>query len=217
MGKIRVLVTDGETLFREGICALLKIRDDMEVVGEAADGDETLEMLTEHQPDVLVMNVNRPGIDGTEVCQRIRKKHSGVRILLVSQYEDGERLIRGLEAGADGYLLRRAATSELVSAILSVHRGDFFLYPAVARTIVEDYRNLTKHPSPDPYDRLTSEEREILKLTVQGSSIREISDLMKVSTKMATGRRAGAMRKLGIHSQVELIKYAIRRHLVDLS
>jgi len=217
MVKIRVLIADEEALFREGVCALLKTCDDMEVVGKAANGKETIEIVREQTPDVLVMNIAMPIMDGAEVTRRVRKENRNIKVLLLTQYEDRERVLSGLKAGANGYIPKRATASDLVSAVLTVYRGDCFLYPSVAKTMVDDYFQRIRHPgSPDPYDRLTHREREVLKLMAEGRKSREIAELLNIAVKTVLGHRASMMTKLGIHNRTELIKLAIRKHLVNL-
>ncbi len=217
MDKITVLVADEQTLFREGVCALLKIRQDMEVVGEATNGKETIEMVREQTPDVVLMNIAMPIMDGTEVIHRIRKDKRGVKVLLLTQYEDRDRVLSGLKAGANGYIPKRATASDLVSAILAVYRGGCFLYPSVAKTVVDDYfRHIRQPGRPDPYERLTHREREVLKLVAEGRKSREIANLLDIAVKTALGHRANIMRKLSIHNRTELVKCAIRKHLVNL-
>jgi len=217
MVKIRVLIADEEALFREGVCALLKICDDMEVVGEAANGKETIEIVREQTPDVLVMNIAMPIMDGAEVTRRVRKENSNIKVLLLTQYEDRERVLSGLKAGANGYIPKRATILELVSAILAVYRGGCFLYPSVAKTMVDDYFQRIRHPgSPDPYDRLTDREKEVLKLMTEGRKSGEIANLLDIAVKTVLAHRTSMMKKLGIHNRTELIKYAIRKHLVNL-
>ncbi len=217
MTKVKVLVADEETLFREGVCSLLKICEDMEVVGEAANGKETIERVREQTPDVLVMNISMPIIDGAEVTYWIRKGNSDIKVLLVSQHEDRDRILSGLRAGANGYIPKRATASDLVSAILAVYRGGYFLYPSVAKTMVNDYFQRIRHPeSPDPYDKLTHREIEVLKLMAEGRKSGEIASLLDIAVKTALGHRTNMMRKLGVHNRTELIKLAIRRHLINL-
>ena len=217
MVKIRVLIADEEAMFREGVCALLKTCDDMEVVGEAANGKETIEIVREQTPDVLVMNIAMPIMDGAEVTRRVRKENSNIKVLLLTQYEDRDRILSGLKAGANGYIPKRATASDLVSAILAVYRGGCFLYPSVAKTVVDDYFQRIRRPgSPDPYNRLTHREREVLKLMAEGRKSREIASLLDIAVKTALGHRTNMMRKLGVHNRTELIKLAIRRHLINL-
>ncbi len=215
--RVRVLVADEETLFREGVCALLKTREDIELVGEATNGKETIEMVREQKPDVVLMNIAMPIMDGAEVTYQIRKKDSNIKVLLVSQYEDRDRILSGLKARANGYIPKRATASDLISAILTVYRGGCFLYPSVAKTMVHDYLQLIKHPgSPDPYDKLTHREKEVLKLIAEGGKSGEIANLLNIAVKTVLVHRTSMMRKLCMHNRTELIKYAIRKHLISL-
>ncbi len=217
MSKVRVLVADEEALFREGVCALLKTYKDIEIVGKATNGKETVEMVREQTPDVVLVNIAMPIMDGAEVIHRIRKEKSDIKVLLLTQYEDRDRILSGLKAGANGYIPKRAAASDLVSAIQAVYRGGCFLYPSVAKTIVNDYLQLIRHPrNPDPYDQLTHREKEVLKLMVEGRTSREIANLLDIAVKTSLGHRANMMRKLGIHNRTELVKWAFRRHLINL-
>ncbi len=217
MIKIRVLIADEEALFREGVCALLKTYQNIEIVGEAANGKETIEIVREQTPDVLVMNIAMPIMDGAEVTRRVRKENSNIKVLLLTQYEDRDRILNGLKAGANGYIPKRAAASDLVSAILAVYQGGYFLYPSLAKTMVNDYLQLLRHSrSSDPYDQLTHREKEVLKLMAEGHKSREIANLLDIAVKTALGHRASMMRKLDIHSGTELIKYAVRKHLINL-
>lgn len=217
MDRVRVLVADEEALFREGVCALLKTYQNIEIVGEATNGKETIEVVREQTPDVVLVNIAMPIMDGDEVIHCIRKENSKIKVLLLTQYEDRDRVLTGLKAGANGYIPKRATASDLVSAILAVYRGGYFLYPSVAKTMVNDYLQLIKHPgSPDPYDKLTHREREVLRLIVEGHKSKEIADLIHIAPKTVLGHRTNIMKKLGIHSQTELIKYAICKHLINL-
>ena len=165
MPKIRVLVVDDHTIVRDGICALLRLAGDIEVVGEAANGREALEMVRKFMPDVMLIDIAMPNMNGLEATRRIRKEFPGVKILVLTQYDDKEHVFWAIEAGASGFLSKAAASSELVSGIRSVHRGDSFLSPSAAKFLVEDYlleANLRKEQ--DPYKQLSDREREILKL-----------------------------------------------------
>ncbi len=217
MVRIRVLVADEEALFREGVCALLKTYKNIQIVGEATNGKETIEVVRVQTPDVVLVNIVMPILDGVEVIRRIRKENSEIKVLLLTQYEDRDRVLTGLKAGANGYIPKRATASDLVSAILAVYRGGCFLYPSVATTVVSDYLQRIRHGgSPDPYNRLTNREREVLKLMAEGRKSVEIANLLDIAVKTALGHRTNMMRKLGIHNRTELIKYAIRKHLINL-
>ncbi len=150
MNKVRVLVADEETLFRDGVCALLKTYEDIEIVGKATNGKKVIEMVREQNPDVVLVNIAMPIMDGAEVTRRIHKENSDIKVLLLTQYEDRDRVLTGLKAGANGYIPKRATASDLISAILTVYRGGYFLYPSVAKTVVSDYLQRIRHPgSPD--------------------------------------------------------------------
>ncbi len=217
IAKIRVLVADEETLFREGVCALLRTCKDIELIGEANTGKETIEMAREQTPDIVLMNIVMPIMDGAEVTHRIHKENSAIKVLLLTEYEDRDRILSGLKAGANGYIPKRAASSDLISAIKAVHRGGCFLYPSVAKTMVTDYFQHMRYPgSPDPYDRLTHKEKEILKLIAEGRKSGEIANILNMAVTTVLGHRTSILRKLSIRNWTELIKYAIRKHLVSI-
>ncbi|MFC1976861.1 response regulator [Chloroflexota bacterium] len=217
MDKVRVLVADEASIFLEGVCAMLRDCEDIEVVGNATNGKETIERVRELAPDVVLMNLVMPIMDGADVTHRIRKENSRIKVLLLTQYEDRDSVLIGLKAGVDGYIPKRASVSDLVSAILAVYRGGCFLYPSVAKTMLDDYIQRTGPcESPDSYDQLTDREREVLKLVVEGHRSREISNLLDITVRTAEGHRANIMRKLSIHNWTELVKYAVRKHLITL-
>ncbi len=215
MAKVRVLVADGETLLREGIFALLKTHENIEIVGEATNGVETIEMAREQTPDVILMNIVMPIMDCAEVTHRIRKENSNIKVLILTQYEDRDHVLSGLKAGADGYIPKRATASDLVAAILAVYGGGCYLYPSVASTMVGDYlQRIRQHGSLDPYDRLTCREREVLKLIAEGRTSREIAGRLGVAIKTVSGHRTKMMQKLDIHNRSKLIKCAVRKGLI---
>ncbi len=217
MDRIRIVVADEEALFREGICALLKRHRDIEIVGEATNGKEIIGIVRKLTPDVVLVNIAMPIMDGAEVTRRIRKENSGIKVLLLTQYEEKDRVLTGLKAGANGYIPKRATATDLISAVLTVYRGDYFLYPSVAKTVVSDYLRLVRHPgSPDSYNGLSHREKEVLKLTAEGRKSEEIANLLDISIKTVQVHRASIMKKLGIHNRAELIRYAIRKHLITL-
>ena len=213
MSKIRVLIVDDHAILREGIRALLALQDDIGIVGEAADGREAVDKARQLEPDVILMDVAMPLMDGLEATRRIRKENPKAKILILTQYDNKEYVLSSIKSGASGCVPKRAVASELVSAIRAVHRGDSFLYPSVTKFLVEDYLQRVEE---DPYDQLTAREREILKLVAEGRSSREIAGLLSVSVKTVLGHRTNLMEKLGIHNRTELIKYAIRKGLITV-
>ena len=215
MAKIRVLIADDHALMREGIRALLALHDDIEVVGEAADGREAVDKAHELEPDVVLMDIAMPIMDGLEASRRILKERPDTRILVLSQHVDREYVLSSIKAGATGFVSKKAVASELVAAINAVYRGDSVLHPSIAGVLIDDYRQRTRGET-DSYERLTPREREVLKLVAEGRSNREIADLLVLSAKTVLGHRMRLMEKLDIHNRAELIKYAIRKGLITV-
>lgn len=211
MEKIKILVVDDHTLMRDGIHALLSLSNDIEVIGEATDGREALDKVQELSPDVVVMDIAMPVMDGLEATRRIKKKNPRVKVLVLTQYDNREYILSAVKAGADGYVPKKAAGSELASAIRAIHAGDSFLYPSAATALIKDY---LRQAVEEPYDRLTSREREILKLIAEGHTSKEIADMLFISLKTVLGHRTKIMQKLDIHNRTELIKYAMHKGLV---
>jgi len=210
MPKIRVLVADEETLFRKGVCAVLKLCGDIEIVGEATNGQEIIEMVQQQAPDIVVMNLVMPVVDGVEVTHWLRKESKDTKVLLLTQNENREWVLSGLRARANGYISKHARAQELIAAISAVYRGEYFLHPLIAKTMVEDYSQLTKRPgSSDSFERLTPREKEILRLLAEGRKCEEIAQLFDIEPRIVLSHRTTIMRKLGIHKETELIKYAL--------
>ena len=200
---------------REGVRALLSLHDDMEVVAEAGDGREAVAKVSELQPDVVLLDISMPLMDGLEATRRIRKANPDTNVLILTQHEDKEYVLSAVKAGAAGCITKKAVSSELVSAIRAVYRGGSFLYPSVAKILIEDYLQRTDGET-DPYDRLTDREREVLQLVAEGRTNQEIADLLVLSMKTVLGHRAKIMEKLDIHSRTDLVKYAIRKGLISI-
>lgn len=217
MQKIRVLVVDDHTIVRDGICALLGLAGDMEVVGEAANGREALEMVKKLMPDVVLMDMAMPVMGGLEATRRIHKEFPKVKVLALTQYDDKAYVFPVIEAGASGFISKTAASSELASGIRSVHRGDSFLSPSVARFLVEDYQQVASMKGgQDPYEQLTDREREVLKLAAEGYTTQEIADMLVLSPKTVEGHKTNLMSKLDIHNRTELVKYALRKGIITV-
>jgi len=217
MQKIRVLVVDDHTIVRDGICALLALAGDIEVVGEAANGKEALEKVKELAPDVVLMDIAMPLMGGLEATRRIRREFPGARVLALTQYDDKEYVFPVIEAGACGFISKTAASSELTSGIRSVYRGESFLSPSVARLLVEDYqRGGDLRDRHDPYEQLTDREREVLKLLVEGYTTQEIADMLVISPKTVEGHKTSLMSKLDIHNRTDLVKYALRKGIITV-
>ncbi len=216
MEKIRVLVAEKHALVREGICALLKTCESIEVVGEATNGKEVLEMVDGENPDIVLLDTALPPVDGISVARQIRKGNKKTKVLFLSESADKERIIRGIEAGGDGYILNEATAAELLSAIMTVYKGGYFLYPSVAKRVVEEYLSVGKGPKLNSYDRLSDREREVLKLLAEGHRGQQIAQLLNISLGAVQRHRANLMKKLDIHSQTEVVRYALQKHLIKM-
>jgi NarL family two-component system response regulator LiaR len=216
MQKIRVLVVDDHTIVRDGISALLALSGDMEVVGEAANGSEALQMVKQTQPDVVVMDIAMPIMGGLEATRRIRKESPRTRVLILTQYDDKEYVFPLLEAGASGFISKVAASVDLTSGIRSVYQGDAFLSPSIAKLLIEGYQGGNRQTGHEPYEQLTDRERDVLKLVAEGFTTREIADLLKVTPKTVEGHKTNLMAKLDIHNRIDLVKYALRKGIISI-
>jgi DNA-binding NarL/FixJ family response regulator len=214
MNKIKVLLVDDHAIMRDGIRALISLHDDIEIVGEASEGNEAVEKTRELVPDVIVMDIAMPGMDGLEATRRITKQNPKAKVLVLTQYDNKEYILSAIKAGSAGYVPKRALGSELVSAIRAVYHGESFLYPSAATALVEDYRQQAQ--SGDAYDQLTPREREILKLVAEGHTSREIANMLFISLKTVLGHRTRIMGKLDLHNRTELIRYAMRKGIVGI-
>lgn len=217
MPKIRVLVVDDHTIVRDGICSLLALAGDMEVVGEASNGREALEQIGKLRPDVVLMDISMPIMGGLEAIRRMRKEFPEAKALVLTQYGDKEHVFPAVEAGAGGFISKTAASSELASGIRAVFAGESYLSPSVAKLFIEDYQQLalTKERN-DPYDHLTDREREMLKLIVEGYTTQQIAEMLTITPKTVEGHKTSLMNKLGVHSKLDLLKFALRRGIVNL-
>ncbi len=218
MSKIRVLICDDHTILRDGIRLLLNSQLDMEVVGEAVDGREAVDKARTLKPDVILMDIAMPGLNGLEATKQVRRDDPNARVLVLTMYESDEYIAQMLEAGAAGYVLKKVAGSELVYAIHSVFQGGTFLYPSITKRLVEDYlRRVESGEERDTFNSLTDREREVLQLIAEGHTNKEIADLLSLSARTVQNHRAHIMEKLGMHDRGELIKYAIQKGIIQLS
>jgi len=212
---IRILIVDDHDLVREGIRTMLEQDPDFEVVGEVGDGQEAIRRVRELAPDVVLMDVALPGgIGGLEATEAILSERPGTRVIVLTQYEQGEYIRRALKIGAQGYLLKRSASSQLKEAIRTVARGQRYLHPVAADELVG---LVTRGRSLDEedYESLTQRERQVLKLLAEGKTSRDIAKYLGVSLKTAMTHRANLMAKLEMHSRAEVIKFAIRKGVIE--
>jgi DNA-binding NarL/FixJ family response regulator len=213
--KINILLADDHRIMRDGLCALLKTEPDIEVVGEADNGREAVEMSRKLKPTVVVMDMSMPGLNGVEATRQILALHDNVKVLALSMYTDKRFVIGALSAGASGYVLKDCAFEELVRAIHAIVMNRAYLSPSIADVVVESYR----HSQPPPNQSLlvlTPREREVLQLITEGTSMKKIASILHVSTKTVETHRQHIMKKLSIHSVADLTKYAIREGLTSL-
>lgn len=216
MNKIRVLVADDHTIVREGVRILLEAQPDIEVVGEAADGEDALTQVRKVQPDIVLIDLAMPRLNGLEATRAIKRDYPQIHVIALTMYESDEYFFQVLNAGASGYVLKKAASSDLLAAIRVVHAGDVFLYPSVARRLVSDYLTRVKSEEEQKsYDGLTAREREVLKLIAEGHTNQAIADKLVISPSTVQTHRTRIMQRLNLHTRAELIKYAMRKGLLD--
>ena len=218
MDKIRIVLADDHAILREGIRALLEDQHDMLVVGEAADGRKAVELARTLKPDVVVMDIGMPLLNGLEATRQIKHDCPDVAVLVLTMHDNEEYVSQLLAAGASGYVLKRAASSELVTAIRAVATGQSYLSPAVTKVLIEGYmgRKPAEPVVVDPFDALTTREREVLQLVAEGHTNSEIAQLLSISLKTVKAHRSNLMQKLGLHDRGELIKVAIQRGIIQV-
>jgi len=210
---IRVLLADNHTLVRAGLRALLQNIEGIQVVAEAGDGREALHLIAVHQPDLVLMDIAMPEMNGLEATAHVVKEFPQVRVMILSMHANEEYVLQALRSGAMGYVLKDAGISELELAVRAIVRGETYLSPAVSKHVVADYvRRVSSEPS--SLEQLTSRQREILQLIAEGRTTKEIADLLYVSVKTVETHRLQLMKRLNIHDVAGLVRYAIRMGLV---
>ncbi|MCB8928427.1 MAG: response regulator transcription factor [Ardenticatenaceae bacterium] len=217
MSKIKLVLADDHAVVRSGLRMLLQAQPDIEIVGEAESGKEALAQVLRLQPDVILMDIQMPGMNGIEATRQIKEAGEDTAVLALTMHEDDQYFFEMLQAGASGYLPKRAAPDELVHAIRTVSRGEVFLYPSLATRLVQSY--LGGDGGGDAVtlvSDLTPREQEVLVLIAEGLTNPEIADKLVISVKTVDRHRENIMRKLNLHSRIELVKYAIRHGLIGL-
>jgi two-component system response regulator NreC len=218
VSKIRILLADDHAILRAGLVRLLGEEKDIEVVGEAENGREAVQKVQELHPDIVLMDIGMPVMNGMEATKQIKKRDADVKVLVLTMHDNEEYLFQVLQAGAVGYVLKKAADSDLVNAIHVVSRGDCFLYPSAAKMVVEDYLDKLKNGQEptSSFDTLTDREREILTLVAEGHTNREIAETLFISVKTVETHKANIMEKLNLHKRAELVKYAIKKGMLQV-
>jgi DNA-binding NarL/FixJ family response regulator len=214
MAPIRVVIADDHAILREGIKVLLQGQSDVAVVGEAEDGRQAVQRCQELRPDVILMDIAMPGLGGYEATLEIRRLMPNIRVLVLTQYDNKEYVLRFLRAGAAGYVVKKAVATELVSAIRAVARGETYLHAAVAGAVVQDYLGGERPTEEDVYDRLSEREKQVLKLIAEGSTNKEIASVLDIAVKTVMAHRTNLMAKIGAHSRTDIFKFALRKGLI---
>lgn len=211
--KIRILICDDHTLFVEGIKAMLRGEASLDIVGEARDGRQAVGLVKQLKPDVILMDVSMPDMNGFDATRRVRDIDPEVKVLMLTMHDEEELVARCLEAGAAGYIMKDAPASQLLYAIETVRKGERYLSPNVLKKVVDGYVRNTNRPQTS-YDRLTAREREILKLLAEGLTVKEIAIRLNLSVKTVEVHKHNLMKKIDVHDKAELIKYAIQKKLI---
>jgi DNA-binding NarL/FixJ family response regulator len=215
MTVIRVMLADDHSLFRAGIRALLEAIEGVEIVGEARDGHEALRLVAERKPEILLLDVALPELNGIEVTERLVREAPGTRVLMLSMFANEEYVLRSLRAGAAGYLLKDSTVLELESALRSVADGGSYLSPAVSGHVLAAYVRRVGQDGVPPEPTLTPRQREVLQLIAEGHGTKEIADRLCLSAKTVETHRAQLMERLGIHDVAGLVRYAIRAGIIS--
>lgn len=210
---IRVLVADDHNLVRTGIVKILTESGLCEVVAEASDGMDAVERAIETRPDVVVLDITMPRLNGVECVRRIREALPGTRILALTVHDEEEYVLHMVKAGAAGYLVKDSAAKDLLDAVSALHRGQGYFGPQASSVLAEQYRH-PERDSADPYGALTPREREVFHLVTEGKTTKEIAVILDISAKTADNHRTRVMDKLGVHNTAELVRYAARKGLM---
>ncbi len=211
---IRILIADDHGVLRAGLRSLLNAEADLEVVGEAGDGQEALRQVAALQPEVLLLDINMPGLSGIEVLAVVRRDYPAVAVLVLTVHEDETLLQEAIRVGAAGYIIKRAVESELINAIHSVARGDLYVHPAMTRGLLKEVAG-ARETVPAAIKLLTRREIEVLRLIAQGYTNRQIAETLCLSVRTVESHRANVMGKLGLSSRVELVQYAMEHNLLE--
>jgi DNA-binding NarL/FixJ family response regulator len=214
MTPIRILIADDHTLVRESLVGLLQSEGDVVVVAQAADGIETVEKAIAVRPEIVVADLSMPRLNGIEVVRRLREALPDTRVLVLTMHQEDEYVLQAVRAGASGYLVKDSAASELLAAVRNLHAGRGHFGPQAARTLAQQLQ----HPErtlDDPYGRLTAREREVFHLISEGLTTKEIARRLDISAKTAENHRARVLDKVGVRNTAELVRYALRKGLLD--
>jgi DNA-binding NarL/FixJ family response regulator len=215
MSRLQILVADDHTLVRQGVRKILETQPGWEVIAECGDGRDAIAMTFEKQPDVVILDIAMPRLNGVEAVQQIVKRAPNVRVLILSMFADEAYVTRAVRAGALGYLLKDSADVDLIGAVTAVSQGKSFFSPAVARIILDEYgRQVAERVVTDRFETLSEREREVFQLVAEGSSNKEVAGMLHISPATVETHRARLMEKLDIHSTAELVLCAVRKGVI---
>ena len=218
MEKIKIIIADDHTIFRQGLRMLLAQEDDMEVVGEAADGIEALELAKKHNPDIILLDIAMPNMDGVQVAGKIKKSLPQIKIIVLTSFSDDQFLYEFLKLGVSGFVLKDSASQELIYSIRKSHEGMVFFDPSVSKKVMEKFTQVSGGKSDFVnYGKLSDREKEVLRLVAEGCATKEVAEKLYISPKTVENHRANIMKKLNIRDRTGLTKYALRLGLIDLS
>ncbi len=214
MNKIKVLLAEDHTIVRKGLRSLLADESGIQVVGEAEDGQQAVQKTIQLLPDVVVMDITMPVLNGLEATRQIKKLCPQVKVVVLTVHTTAEHIFQILRAGASAYVVKQGAVNELIEAIQTACRGETYLSPAISRQLVDEYGRRAEAMA-DRYERLTSREREVLQMIAEGRTNREIAGLLHITVKTVEAHRAHLMDKLGLRSIAELTRYALHKGMID--
>ncbi len=215
MSRVRIVLADDHTIMRNGLRLVLERQPDLTIAGEASNGREALEVVDKVVPDLVIMDIAMPLLNGIEAAKRITGEHPKIAVLILSMHSDEAYILKALKAGARGYLLKDSAEADLIQAVRAVHTGKAFFSPAVSKVLADDYlRQVSQRGVEDPYDLLTARERELLQLVAELKPTKDIAAILGVSPHTVDTHRGNLMQKLNVHSIPELILYAVRKGII---
>jgi len=212
MDKISVLLADDHRLVRDGLKTIIDSSNDIHVIGEASNGLEALKKVEELRPDVVLLDISMPNLNGMETARRIKKEHPAIKIIILTMHEEQEYSMKMVRMGVAGYLVKDSTAGEVMEAIRSVYNGKAFFSPQIAKVLAESYREAVTDTE-DPYERLNNREREILQLITEGHTNKTIASILCISPKTVDNHRTNLMRKLNIHSTADLVRWSTKRGL----
>jgi DNA-binding NarL/FixJ family response regulator len=214
MSRARVLLADDHPILRQGLVGILNASGEVEVVAEAGDGNEAVEKAIATRPDIVVLDISMPRLNGLEAARRIHKALPGTRVLVLTMHEDEEYVLKMVRAGVSGYLVKDGAASELVAAVRALRAGKGYFGPQASKALSDVYREARPLPE-DPYGRLTDREREVFQLLIEGGTNAQVADILCISPKTVDNHRTHLMEKLGVHNTAELLRYAAKHGLLS--